>query len=60
MGQFNVYTAKVIAQIVAMRASGKTTAQIANAIGTTHNSLTARMSQLGISKKKPQSIEIAA
>jgi transcriptional regulator len=55
MGQFNVYTATVIAKIIAMRAAGKTTTEIAASIGTTHNSLTARMSPLGISKtRKPQ------
>jgi hypothetical protein len=61
MGQFNVYTATVITKIIAMRAAGKTTTEIAASIGTTRNSLTARMSQLGISKRKPQpQPEIAA
>jgi hypothetical protein len=58
---FTVYTPAVIAQIRDMRGAGKTSAEIARAIGTTPNSLGARMAQLGISKAKPQpQSEIAA
>jgi transcriptional regulator len=57
--QFTVYTAEAIAKIHAMKAAGKKSAEIARAIGTTTNSLSARMSQLGITKAKPRS-EIAA
>jgi hypothetical protein len=61
-GKVNVYTATVIAKIIAMRAAGKTTVQMALAISTTPGSLEARMSQLGLSKtRKPQpQAEIAA
>jgi hypothetical protein len=49
--KFTVYTAEAIDKIHSMKAAGKSSAQIARAIGTTTNSLTARMSQLGISKR---------
>jgi len=49
--KFTVYTADAIEKIHTMKAAGKSPAQIARAIGTTTNSLTARMSQLGISKR---------
>jgi hypothetical protein len=54
-GKVSVYKPEVIAKIIAMRAAGKTTVQMACAIGVTPGSLEARMAQLGISKtRKPQ------
>jgi hypothetical protein len=46
--KFTVYTAEAIVKIRTMKAAGKKSPEIARAIGTTTNSLTARMSQLGI------------
>jgi transcriptional regulator len=57
--KFTVYTAEAIARIYVMKAAGKKSPEIARAIGTTRNSLSARMSQLGITKAKPRA-EIAA
>jgi hypothetical protein len=51
---FTVYTPEVVEKIRKLRAEGKTVAEIAKAIGTTPNSVGARMAQLGISKTKPQ------
>jgi hypothetical protein len=52
---FYVYKPDVIAKIIAMRAAGDTTVEMARAIGVTPGSLEARMSQLGLSKtRKPQ------
>jgi hypothetical protein len=56
--KFTVYTAEAIQKIHRMKLAGKSSAQIARAIGTTANSLTARMSQLGLSKRT--TAEIAA
>jgi hypothetical protein len=52
--KFTVYTAEAIARIHSMKAAGKKSPEIARAIGTTQNSLSARMSQLGITKAKPR------
>jgi hypothetical protein len=49
--KFTVYTAEAIETIHRMKLAGKSSAQIARAIGTTANSLSARMSQLGLSKR---------
>jgi hypothetical protein len=49
--KFTVYTAEAIEKIHRMKLEGKKSPEIARAIGTTTNSLTARMSQLGISKR---------
>jgi hypothetical protein len=57
--KFTVYTAEAITKIHTMKLAGKKSAEIARAIGTTTNSLSARMSQLGITKAKPRP-EIAA
>jgi hypothetical protein len=57
--KFHVYTAPAIAKIQAMKAAGKSGTEIAHAIGTTRGSLSARMSQLGITKAKQRS-ELAA
>jgi transcriptional regulator len=57
--KFTVFTAEAIAKIRAMKAAGRKSPEIARAIGTTTNSLTARMSQLGITKAKPR-VDIAA
>jgi len=54
--KFTVYTAKAIQKIHRMKLAGKSGAQIARAIGTSANSLSARMSQLGITKR----VEVAA
>jgi hypothetical protein len=57
--KFTIYTAEAITKIHTMKLAGKKSAEIARAIGSTTNSLTARMSQLGITKAKPRT-EIAA
>jgi hypothetical protein len=46
MGTSTVFTAAAIEKIQAMKAAGKTSAQIARAIGSTTNSVDSRMSQL--------------
>lgn len=58
--KFTVFTADAITRIHTMKLAGKTSAEIARAIGTTTNSLSARCGQLGISKQKPRRDEIAA
>jgi transcriptional regulator len=58
---FTVYTVDVIEKIRTMRAAGKTYAEVARVIGTTPGSLSARLSQLKLTKRKPQpQPEIAA
>ena len=51
-GKFTVFTAPAIAKIHAMRLSGAKVAEIAAVIGTTTSSLSSRMNQLGITKRK--------
>lgn len=47
-----IFTPEGIDRVIAMRLAGVKNAEIAAAIGTTKNSLAARMSQLGISKPR--------
>jgi hypothetical protein len=51
---WTVYTPEAIEKIRDMRSRGKTYAEIARVIGVTPGSLSARMSQLKLTKKKPQ------
>jgi hypothetical protein len=58
---FTHYTPEAIEKIRDMRSRGKTYAEIARVIGVTHGSLSARMSQLKLTKRKAQpQPEIAA
>jgi hypothetical protein len=54
-----VFTPEAIEKIRNMKLDGKKCAEIATAIGTTANSLRARMSQLGITKTTPSEVEAA-